>query len=97
MKVQDIIDRANRLVTSEQYVQYCEGFPRPMERAIVQSGYDGISTVTTGNVKRFMSYVNGFWMYLPDSPLIRYGAFFEICNFCEMSLYECEDYEEVFQ
>lgn len=46
MKITDLVKAANSLVTSEHYADYCEQYPVPLERAIAQSGYDGISTVT---------------------------------------------------
>lgn len=96
MKIQDVIDRANRFVVTEQYIEYTQQFKVPTERAIKQSGYDGISEVTWENVKAVIVFMNTLWMYLPDNKSIRFGAFFEICNFCEIALSDCDDYEDYF-
>lgn len=94
MKITDLVKAANALVTSDHYVNYCEQYPVPLERAIAQSGYDGISTVTVENLKTFIVFANTFWMYLPDNIGIHQPTFFTLCMFCETYLPECEDYEE---
>lgn len=96
MKITELVKDANTLVTSEHYVDFCQQYTVPLERAIAQSGYDGVSEVTTKNLKAFNVFANTFWMYLPDNHGIRQPTFFALCNFCEVFLPECEDYEEYY-
>ncbi|UES35551.1 hypothetical protein KKP3664_000012 [Citrobacter phage KKP_3664] len=96
MKITNLVKVANDLVTSEHYADYCQQYLVPLERAIAQSGYDGISEVTVENLKTFIVFANTFWMYLPDNPGIRQTAFFTLCMFCETYLPDCEDYEEYY-
>lgn len=96
MKITNLVKVANDLVTSEHYADYCQQYSVPLERAISQSGYDGISEVTVENLKTFIVFANTFWMYLPDNPGIRQTAFFTLCMFCETYLPDCEDYEEYY-
>ena len=46
MKIVDLIKMANGLVTSDHYADYCEQYEVPLQRAINQSGYDGVSEIT---------------------------------------------------
>lgn len=96
MRIKQIIDKANALVESDQYIDYLEDFQTPLKRAINQSEYDGVGDVSVDNLKDFLVFINTFWMYLPDMPYIRKPVFFEICSFCEICLEECEDYSEYF-
>lgn len=96
MKIKEIIDRANALVASDQYIDYLEEFQKPLKRALDQSDYDGVGLVSVGNLKDFLVFVNTFWMFLPDMPYIRKPVFFQICSFCEVCLEECEDYKDHF-
>ncbi len=96
MKIIDLVKAANSMVLSEHYADYCQQYPVPLERAIAQSGYDGISEVTVENLKTFIVFANTFWMYLPDNPGIRQPAFFTLCTFCETYLPDCEDFEEIY-
>lgn len=94
MKITDLVKAANAMLLSESYANYCEEFQVAVQRAVNQSGFDGISEVTVENLQTFIIYANTLWMYLPDNPSIRKGPFFTLCNFCEVYLPECEDYEE---
>lgn len=96
MKIVDLIKMANGLVTSDHYADYCEQYEVPLQRAINQSGYDGVSEITTENLKTFIVFANTFWMYLPDNPGIRQPTFFTLCTFCETYLPDCEDFEEIY-
>lgn len=96
MKITTLIESANKMLTSDNYADYCEQFPVPLQRAIHQSNYDGISEVTVENLKDFIVFANTFWMYLPDNAAIRQPTFFTLCNFCEVYIPECEDYEEIY-
>lgn len=96
MKILALVAAANKMLTSDNYVDYCEQYQVPMQRAIDQSGFDGISEVTVENLKTFIIYANTFWMYLPDVKEIRQPTFFTLCMFCETYIAECEDYEEYY-
>jgi len=96
MKITTLIESANALLMRDDYADYCEQFPVPLQRAVNQSNYDGISEVTVENFKDFIVFANTFWMHLPDNATIRQPVFFKICDFCEVCIYECEDYEEIY-
>ncbi len=36
------------------------------------------------NAAEWNSIMNDFWAFLPDSPEIRTGPFFKLCDLCEM-------------
>jgi hypothetical protein len=39
--------------------------------------------------RQLVKMFNDFWMLLPDSPIIRQGPFFELCDICE-EIYDFE-------
>lgn len=96
MKIQELINIANKMLTSEHYADYCQQYTTPVERAIAQSGYDGISEVTPETLKTFIVFANALWSSLPDNAGIRQPTFFVLCIFCETYLPDCEDYEEYY-
>lgn len=97
MKITDLVNQANAMVLSEHYADFCQQYQNALDRAINQSGYNGISNVTVDTLKTFIVFANAFWTYLPDNPGIRQPTFFALCNFCEVYLPDCEDYEEHYE
>jgi hypothetical protein len=71
-------------LNSESFSQYAKSFPGAYVRASVRASLDPQARDKWPKfwekIGRFCQF---FWEELPDSPAIRKGAFFELCNFAE--------------
>lgn len=84
----NVVEEAAKLVDSGTLIPYIDSIwhgRTDYDRIAETTGFDiRVDKVTDlESAKNFCEWCQHLWVFLPDSPHIRHGAFFQICDFAE--------------
>lgn len=71
-------------LNSESFADYAKAYPSAYTRACARLSLDPDNRLTWPmEWDKVGQFCQEFWELLPDSPSIRFGAFFKLCDFAE--------------
>lgn len=77
---------------STEFIDYIKSFPHAYKKALEDTFHGKVPTDITTS-EQWGEFYQRLWEVLPDSPRIRYGAFFRICDFAEDFCFGSSDEE----
>lgn len=89
---ENLIVEAEKFRQSKAFTDYLAGYNVDYDIVYQRCAIRLDSPITTlGQAKAFCQFCQFFWSDLPDSPSIRHGAFFTICDFAEFYCFGDDD------
>lgn len=73
-------ENATEFFNSDEFMDYAKSFQSAYDKAF-EGAFNGKYPSDTTTRNKWGEFYQRLWEALPDSPRIRYGAFFQICLF----------------